>query len=155
MASKDWRWACRSFCSFCICSFIAAVWALVFFLVDAGGGLVTEGGAESAMVERGAIGATGVTKRGGVLSCVVRAGPLGAGVPRAVFLCCRGMLGLFCCLGSCGCKAAKSYCVVDIIRFECSLEPSWRGARALMWQRGRLGSAWVRLGEAEMRRRRV
>ena len=50
MASKDWRWAWRSFCIFCICSFMAAVWALVFFLVVEGGGLVTEGGAESAIV---------------------------------------------------------------------------------------------------------
>ena len=37
-ASRDWRWACNNFCIFAICSFMAAVWALVFFFVVEGGG---------------------------------------------------------------------------------------------------------------------
>ena len=37
-ASNDWRWACNNFCIFAICSFMAAVWALVFFFVVDGGG---------------------------------------------------------------------------------------------------------------------
>ena len=37
-ASRDWRWACSNFCILAICSFMAAVWALVFFLVVEGGG---------------------------------------------------------------------------------------------------------------------
>ena len=36
-ASNDWRWACNNFCILAICSFMAAVWALVFFLVVEGG----------------------------------------------------------------------------------------------------------------------
>ena len=37
-ASRDWRWACNNFCILAICSFMAAVWALVFFFVVEGGG---------------------------------------------------------------------------------------------------------------------
>ena len=36
-ASRDWRWACNNFCILAICSFMAAVWALVFFVVEGGG----------------------------------------------------------------------------------------------------------------------
>ena len=37
-ASSDWRCACSNFCILAICSFMAAVWALVFFFVVEGGG---------------------------------------------------------------------------------------------------------------------
>ena len=37
-ASSDWRCACNNFCILAICSFMAAVWALVFFFVVEGGG---------------------------------------------------------------------------------------------------------------------
>jgi hypothetical protein len=37
-ASNDWRWAWSNFCILAICSFMAAVWALVFFFVVEGGG---------------------------------------------------------------------------------------------------------------------
>ena len=37
-ASNDWRCAWSNFCILAICSFMAAVWALVFFFVVEGGG---------------------------------------------------------------------------------------------------------------------
>ena len=49
-ASSDWRWACNNFCILAICSFMAAVWAFVFFLVVEGGGFGGWGLSASAMV---------------------------------------------------------------------------------------------------------
>ena len=49
-ASNDWRWACNNFCILAICSFMAAVWALVFFLVVEGGPFGCGGLSASAIV---------------------------------------------------------------------------------------------------------
>ncbi len=49
-ASSDWRWACNNFCIFAICSFMAAVWAFVFFLVVEGGPFGCGGLSASAIV---------------------------------------------------------------------------------------------------------
>ena len=49
-ASRDWRWACNNFCILAICSFMAAVWAFVFFLVVEGGPFGCGGLSASAIV---------------------------------------------------------------------------------------------------------
>jgi len=49
-ASSDWRCAWSNFCILAICSFMAAVWALVFFLVVEGGPFGCGGLSASAIV---------------------------------------------------------------------------------------------------------
>ena len=101
-ASNDWRWACNNFCILAICSFMAAVWALVFFFVVEGGGF--EGLSASAIF-------------GGVvcysLWWVVANGGRTAGCTAAAFA--GVLLAVVFCFLVVPCSACKERCAVSLV----------------------------------------
>ena len=101
-ASNDWRWACNNFCILAICSFMAAVWALVFFLVVEGGGFW--GLSASAMVRGSGCYSLGwvFAARGRTAGCTAAAF---AGVLLAVVFCFLVV----------PCSACKERCAVSLV----------------------------------------